>query len=277
MMKKTVATICAGLLAVLLLTPFVSVRAEAAGPYFISDIKISYGDTMVEAKKALMDQGYIPLVQDLNSATGNAFIIIGYKRTKDAKDAIRDIAVIPTKQTIAVPTEETIVVPTEKTIVVPAEDGSGATEGGNALPLVPGTLSVNGILYEPVLDTDGGVGDTNGFEAEGIVSLCVTKNEKAGDPITEELVILRNKTAEAGETTFPVHLLGDTVAFDLNRFNAPNEIGPDVIYMICSRDTKNSNAIPGEVTKMIAVAGFIVLIAGFVVCIANRKQKKQEN
>ena len=117
MMKKTVATICAGLLAVLFLTPFVSVRAEAAGPYFISDIKISYGDTMVEAKKALMDQGYIPLVQDLNSATGNAFIIIGYKRTKDAKNAIRDIAVIPTKQTIAVSTEE----------------GSGATEGGNAL------------------------------------------------------------------------------------------------------------------------------------------------
>ena len=84
----------------LLTAAFTPLRVLAdAAPVYISEVMVGMGETPKEAKKALTDKGFTVLDRDLNEGAGSVYktdkyVYIGYKTTKDANEAITDLAVM---------------------------------------------------------------------------------------------------------------------------------------------------------------------------------------
>ena len=88
-------------LLVQMMLPFGQVYAEsiklADGIYvetYISEIKVSGGNTAAEAKTPLEDGGFKIIDLDLNKGAGGDYIYLGYKTTTEYSDAIKDIYIV---------------------------------------------------------------------------------------------------------------------------------------------------------------------------------------
>ncbi len=73
------------------------VNAFAAGPKYIEEVRLSYGDTAEEAKSWLIENGYTVLDHDLNDGTGKQYVYLGYRATNDKNKAITDMAIMDMK------------------------------------------------------------------------------------------------------------------------------------------------------------------------------------
>ncbi len=73
------------------------VNAFAAGPKYIEEVRLSYGDTAEEAKSWLIENGYTVLDHDLNDGTGKQYVYLGYRTTNDKNKAITDMAIMDMK------------------------------------------------------------------------------------------------------------------------------------------------------------------------------------
>ena len=67
------------------------IYADSA-PQYLSEIKVSANDDQATAVAALTGSGYTVLNYDLNKATGEEYVYIGYKTTADKADAITDVS-----------------------------------------------------------------------------------------------------------------------------------------------------------------------------------------
>lgn len=90
------------LLCVALITSTIKPAFAATTAKYISDIRISYGNTDEEARQWLIDNGYTPVKQNvnLNAADGlskKKVVYIGYKTTFNSEQAITDIALMDMK------------------------------------------------------------------------------------------------------------------------------------------------------------------------------------
>ena len=80
-----------------------TVQIFAAGQkQYISDLRISYGDTDAEARQWLLDNGYTPVKQNINQGSSDGLskdkaVWMGYKTTTKVEDAITDIAMMDMK------------------------------------------------------------------------------------------------------------------------------------------------------------------------------------
>ncbi|MBP0973279.1 MAG: hypothetical protein J5851_05165, partial [Oscillospiraceae bacterium] len=70
-----------------------TLRAEEPILY-VSDVMLFQAEKMEDAVKDCKACGYVPLNTDLNSGTGEDFVILGYKTTEDRTDAITDLSVL---------------------------------------------------------------------------------------------------------------------------------------------------------------------------------------
>ena len=104
-MKRTKlkVIITLALMLVMFIEPFKpAFQAAVVSQTYISDIKIGYSKDHSSkgaeaAKKALRDQGYNILDEDLNSGTGEGWSFIGYKTTNKKEEAITDIGMMDMK------------------------------------------------------------------------------------------------------------------------------------------------------------------------------------
>ncbi len=99
MCKTLIAVVLAAVIAITI--PLNAFAASSSAKY-ISEIKISYGKNLDEAKKWLTNQGYEVLDADLNEEADSAFVsaravCLGYKTTNKADEAITDLKVMNMK------------------------------------------------------------------------------------------------------------------------------------------------------------------------------------
>ena len=104
MMKKQKGKLLAVLIAAIMLAmaPMQSFAASTAkgadsseGKY-VSEVYTAYGKDEAAAKKVLEDKGFTPVPGNLNEGAGT-YVMMGYKKTSDQSEAIRDMAVMNSK------------------------------------------------------------------------------------------------------------------------------------------------------------------------------------
>ena len=97
--KKTLTAVLCVLLSVVIGAGITfQTFGEANDVYYLADIKLFYeendDDAKSDAKKRMDAQGYKMFGSDLNQGTGKKFVYMGYKTTKNEKEAITDIRLL---------------------------------------------------------------------------------------------------------------------------------------------------------------------------------------
>lgn len=100
MKKKYFIKAIVFILVMAMILPNMLKTVEAADvPTYISEVKVGYSQDnssagSVAAKKSLTDEGFTVVDNDLNNGTGKGWSYIGYKTTKDKKEAITDLSIM---------------------------------------------------------------------------------------------------------------------------------------------------------------------------------------
>ncbi|MBR0470557.1 MAG: hypothetical protein IJJ55_05005, partial [Clostridia bacterium] len=97
--KKTLTAVLCVLLSVVMGAGITfQTFGEANDVYYLADIKLFYeendDDAKSDAQKRMDAQGYKMFGSDLNQGTGKKFVYMGYKTTKNEKEAITDIRLL---------------------------------------------------------------------------------------------------------------------------------------------------------------------------------------
>ena len=97
--KKTLTAVLCVLLSVVMGAGITfQTFGEANDVYYLADIKLFYeendDDAKSDAKKRMDAQGYKMFGSDLHQGTGKKFVYMGYKTTKNEKEAITDIRLL---------------------------------------------------------------------------------------------------------------------------------------------------------------------------------------
>ena len=142
------------------------------------------------------------------------------------------------------------------------------------------------VVYEAETRDDGNysAGDLNAFEAKRWNALYYTKSYEAGKPLLADEFVVSHTSNQPKDGYTPVHLFGETVCFDLNKYNFEGDTG---IYLSVKQSKNDKSAVADvpEVVGSMFGAGFLFLaggigaalgIGGTVVTQAVIKKKKSK-
>ena len=123
------------------------------------------------------------------------------------------------------------------------------------------------IKYDVVLEAetreDGNysAGDLNAFEAKRWNALYYTKSYEAGKPLLAKTFSVSHTNNQPKDGYAPVHLFGETVCFDLNKYNFD---GDTSIYLSVKQSKNNKSAVADvpEIVGSMFGAGFLFLAGG---------------
>jgi hypothetical protein len=147
------------------------------------------------------------------------------------------------------------------------------------------------IKYDVVLDMklkDGAyhAADLNAFEGERWNALYYTKNSEAGNPLVADFEI-SDSDNHAGEGYSPVHRFGETVCYDLNKYNFSSNSDTIFVSIRQSENLKSDYADVPDIVGAIIGEGFwalagclgIVIGAGGTILTNSflKKKKSEEN
>ena len=119
------------------------------------------------------------------------------------------------------------------------------------------------VVFEVETRKDGNysAGDLNAFEGQRWNALYYTKSYEAGRPLLARTFSLSRTNNQPSEGYTPVHLFGETVCFDLNKYNFE---GDTSIYLSVKQSKNNKSAVADvpEIVGSVFGAGYLFLAGG---------------
>ena len=119
------------------------------------------------------------------------------------------------------------------------------------------------VVFEAETRNDGhySAGDLNAFEAKRWNALYYTKSYEAGKPILADEFVLSTTSNQPKDGYTPVHLFGDVVCYDLNKYNFD---GDTSLYLSVKQSKNDKSAVADvpEVVGSVFSAGYLFLAGG---------------
>ena len=119
------------------------------------------------------------------------------------------------------------------------------------------------VVFEAETRDDGNysAGDLNAFEGQRWNALYYTKSYEAGKPLLANEFVLSKTNNQPGDGYTPIHLFGEKVCFDLNKYNFEGDTN---IYLSVKQSKNNKSAVTDvpEIVGSMFGAGFLFLAGG---------------
>ena len=124
------------------------------------------------------------------------------------------------------------------------------------------------VVFEAKTRNDGkySAGDLNAFEGKRWNALYYTKSYEAGKPLLANEIVISNTNNQPKDGYTSVHLFGETICFDLNKYNFD---GDTSIYLSIKQSKNNKSAVADvpEIVGSMFGTGFLLLAGGIGVAL----------